>query len=245
VDSLEVGPQRLPGALGTVKQIIRYNVVMMPKLIIGNKNYSSWSLRSWLLLREAGIEFEEHRIALDVATTAAEMAKYCPGRTVPVLQLDELAVWDTLAIAETVAERWPNTLLWPADSDARAFARSICAEMHSGFAELRNRMPMNCRAMGRKVALADELTDEIDRIIAIWSACHRQYNGDNGWLFGDFSVADAMFAPVVLRFRTYGINLPESAEYYPKRLLESDAMQEWLAAAETETEVIEREEIGK
>ena len=245
MDSLEVGPQRLPGPLGTVKRIIRYDVPMAPKLIIGNKNYSSWSLRSWLLLREAGIEFEEHRIALDVATTAAELAQHCPGLTVPVLQLDGLVVWDTLAIAETVAERWPDAHLWPADGDARAYARSICAEMHSSFAELRNRMPMNCRAMGRKVALADELTDEIDRIIAIWSACHKRYNGDNGWLFGDFSVADAMFAPVVLRFRTYGVNLPESAGHYPKRLLESDAMQEWLAAAETETEVIEREELGK
>lgn len=217
----------------------------MPKLIIGNKNYSSWSLRSWFLLREAGIEFEEHRIALDVATTAAEIAAHCPGRTVPVLQLGDIAVWDTLAIAETVAERWPDTHLWPTDSNSRAHARSICAEMHSGFAELRSRMPMNCRAMGRKVALVDELTEEIDRIIAIWSTCNRQYKGDNGWLFGDFSVADAMFAPVVLRFRTYGINLPESAGHYPKRLLQSDAMQEWLAAAETETEVIEREEIGK
>lgn len=218
---------------------------MLPKLIIGNKNYSSWSLRSWLLLREAGIEFDEHKIALDVATTAAEMAKHCPGRTVPVLQLGELAVWDTLAIAETVAERWPDAHLWPADSDTRAFARSISAEMHSSFAELRKCMPMNCRAMGRKVALPDKLTNEIDRIIAIWSACHKQYNGDNGWLFGDFSVADAMFAPVVLRFRTYGVNLPESALHYPRRLLESDAMQEWLAAAETETAVIECEEIGR
>ncbi len=218
---------------------------MQPRLIIGNKNYSSWSLRSWLLLREAGIDFEELKIALDVDTTAAEMAQHCPGRTVPVLQLGDLSVWDTMAIAETVAERWPDAQLWPADSDVRAYARSICAEMHSGFAELRNRMPMNCRAMGRKVALPDQLTHEIDRIIAIWSACYKQFNGDNGWLFGDFSVADAMFAPVVLRFRTYGINLPESALHYPMRLLESAAMQEWLAAAETETEVIEREEIGR
>lgn len=218
---------------------------MLPKLIIGNKNYSSWSLRSWLLLREAGIEFEEHKIALDVETTAAEMAQHCPGRTVPVLQLNETVIWDTQAIAETVAERWPDAQLWPSDADARAYARSICAEMHSGFAELRNRMPMNCRAMGRKVALVDELTDQIDRIIAIWSACHKQYSGDNGWLFGDFSIADAMFAPVVLRFRTYGINLPQSALHYPQRLLESDAMQEWLAAAETEIEVIDREEVGK
>jgi glutathione S-transferase len=117
--------------------------------------------------------------------------------------------------------------------------------MHSGFAVLRDRMPMNCRAMGRKVALPDELTVEIDRLIAIWSDCHRQFSGDNGWLFGSFSVADAMFAPVVLRFRTYGVNLPDSATHYPQRLLQSEAMQEWLAAAETETEVIEREEKGR
>ena len=220
---------------------------MTPKLIIGNKNYSSWSLRAWLLLREAGIEFEEHRIALDIESTAAEIASFNPGGTVPVLQLGDATVWDTMAIAETVAERWPDTALWPTDADARAYARSISAEMHSGFPLLRKCMPMNCRAMGRKVSLPDELTNEIDRIIAIWSACHKRYGGDNneGWLFGDFSVADATFAPVVLRFRTYGINLPESAGFYPHRLLESEAMQEWLAAAETETEVIEREELGR
>ena len=218
---------------------------MRPTLIIGNKNYSSWSLRPWLLLSEAGIDFEEIRVPLDTPEFAATIAKYSPAKRVPVLVLDGHSIWDSLAIAETVAERWPEKNLWPKDADARAHARSISAEMHSGFPFMRDTMPMNCRAMGRKVALADELTREIDRIIAIWSACHRQYKGDNGWLFGDFGVADAMFAPVVLRFRTYGINLPESAGYYPQRLLESDAMQEWLAAAETETEVIEREEIGK
>ena len=218
---------------------------MMPKLIIGNKNYSSWSLRGWLLLREAGIDFDEYRITLDVDSTASEIATFNRGGTVPVLQLGDLTVWDTLAIAETAAERWPDKQLWPADADARAYARSICAEMHAGFAVLRDCMPMNCRAMGRNVVLTDELTDDIDRVIAIWSACHRQYSGDNGWLFGRFSVADAMFAPVVLRFRTYGVNLPESAAFYPRRLLQSEATQEWLAAAETETEVIDREEKGR
>lgn len=198
-------------------------------------------------MREAGIEFDEHRIALDVESTAAEIANFNAAGTVPVLQLGDVTVCDTMAIAETVAERWPDAGLWPADADARAHARSICAEMHAGFAVLRNCMPMNCRAMGRKVPLPDELTDEIDRIIAIWSACHRRYAGDNddGWLFDKFSIADAMFAPVVLRFRTYGVNLPESAGFYPHRLLESEAMQEWLAAAEMETEVIEREEKGR
>ena len=218
---------------------------MKPKLIIGNKNYSSWSLRSWILLRESGIDFDEHKISLELDTTKSEIAKFNPGGTVPVLQIGDLTIWDTLAISETVAERWPDKQLWPADSDARAYARSICAEMHSGFPVLRDCMPMNCRAMGRNVSLPDELTDEIDRVIAIWSACHHQYSGDNGWLFDNFGVADAMFAPVALRFRTYGINLPESATFYPRRLLQSEAMQEWLAAAETETEVIEDEEKGR
>jgi len=218
---------------------------MKPKLIIGNKNYSSWSLRAWLLLHEAGIEFEEHRIVLDTPTTAAEIAAVNAAGKVPVLQLGELTVWDTLAIAETVNERWPEKNLWPADADTRAFARSICAEMHSGFPVLRECMPMNCRAMGRIVSLPDTLTDEIDRVIAIWSECHRRFSGNGGWLFGSFSIADAMFAPVVLRFRTYGINLPESAGFYPHRVLESEAMQQWLAAAECETEVIDEEEKGR
>ena len=218
---------------------------MKTKLIIGNKNYSSWSLRSWLLLKEAEIPFEEHRIALDTPTATNDIKCFSAAGCVPVLQLDGVTVWDTLAIAETVAERWPEKNLWPTDPAARAHARAICAEMHSGFPNLRSCMPMNCRAMGRKVPLPDELGDDIDRIIAIWAECHRKYGDLGGWLFGDFSVADAMFAPVVLRFRTYGINLPESAGFYPHRLLESEAMQEWLLAAESETEVIDREETGQ
>jgi glutathione S-transferase len=218
---------------------------MKPQLYIGNKNYSSWSLRAWLLLREADIDFDEHRILLDVESTAAELAAVGPSATVPVLRLGDTTVWDSMAIAETVAERWPEKKLWPEDADTRAFARSICAEMHSSFHILRQCMPMNCRAMGRKVALPDVLTDDIDRVIAIWSECHKDFSGDSGWLFGHFTVADAMFAPVVLRFRTYGINLPESAGFYPQRVLESEAMQDWLAAAECEVEVIERDEMGR
>jgi glutathione S-transferase len=218
---------------------------MKIKLIIGNKNYSSWSLRSWLLLREAGIPFEEHRIALDTPKTKREIATFSPAGRVPILKLDDLIVWDTLAIAETVAEQWPEKGLWPADRVVRAHARAISAEMHSGFSVLRSCMPMNCRAMGRKVPLPDELGADIDRVIAIWSECHKGYGDQGGWLFGKFSVADAMFAPVVLRFRTYGINLPESAGYYPQRLLESEALQEWLLAAESETEVIDGDETGQ
>lgn len=218
---------------------------MKPQLYIGNKNYSTWSLRSWFLMREAGIDFDEHRILLDVKTTAGEIAGVSPGGTLPVLELGDTTVWDSMAIAETVAERWPDKKLWPEDPDVRAFARSICAEMHSGFAVLREHMPMNCRAMGREVPLPDALTDQIDRVIEIWSECHNKYSGDSGWLFGSFTVADSMFAPVVLRFRTYGIKVPESAGYYPHRVLESEAMQDWLAAAECEVEVIDREEKGR
>ena len=216
---------------------------MQTVLYIGNKNYSSWSLRAWLILRESHIDFEERRILLDVETTAAELAALGAAMRVPVLEIGDERIWDSLAIAEVVAERWPEKQLWPADPATRAHARSISAEMHAGFEALRSQMPMNCRAMGRKVMLSDELTADIDRVVEIWSDCFHRYNGD--WLFGSFSIADAMYAPVVLRLRTYGINLPESASHYPRRLLKSPAMQEWLAAAECEAEVIEQDEVGQ
>lgn len=218
---------------------------MTTKLIIGNKNYSSWSLRAWLVLAETGIAFDEQRIPMDTPTFKEDIRRLTPAARVPVLILDGQSIWDSLAIAETVAERWPDKGLWPDDPAARAHARSISAEMHSGFFTLRESMPMNCRAMGRKVPLPDALIADIDRVFDIWSDCHKRYSGDGGWLFGRFSIADAMFAPVVLRLRTYGINLPDAARAYPTRLLESDAVQHWLAAAESETEVIDSEEVGQ
>ena len=139
---------------------------MKPRLIIGNKNYSSWSLRPWLLMKEAGIDFDEHRIALDTPTTKQEIAAVTDAGRVPVLQIGDLTVWDSLAICETVAERWPDKRLWPEDPDERAHARAISAEMHAGFQVLRDCMPMNCRAMGRKVLIPDELGKDIDRVIA-------------------------------------------------------------------------------
>ena len=218
---------------------------MRPKLIIGNKNYSSWSLRAWFLLAESGIDFEEIRLSLDTPSFAGDIAQFTPAARVPVLVIGEHAVWDTLAIAETVAERWPDKGLWPTDADTRAYARSVCAEMHSGFMALRDAMPMNCRAMGRKVPLVAGLTADIDRTFEIWADCQRRFSTEDGWLFGRFGVADAMFAPVVLRFRTYGINLPQSASAYPQCLLKSEVLQNWLAAAESETEVIEQDEAGQ
>ena len=217
---------------------------MNATLVIGNKNYSSWSLRAWLLLAESGIEFDEHRIPMDTPEFKSEIRTFSSAARVPVLMLDGDAVWDTQAIAETVAERWPEAKLWPDDPVARAHARSVSAEMHAGFAELRDAMPMNCRAMGRKVPITDALRADIDRVLEIWAECQSRYDGD-GWLFGRFSVADAMYAPVVLRLRTYGVDLPDAASRYPARLLESKALQDWLLAAESETEVLETEEKGQ
>lgn len=218
---------------------------MALKLIIGNKNYSSWSLRAWLLLSEAGIPFDEERVPLDTSATHKKIRRYSPAGRVPILIVDKAAVWDSLAIAETLAERFPQANLWPDDPMHRAHARSISAEMHSGFMALRDAMPMNCRAMGRKVSLPDAVTDDIDRIFEIWTDCRNRYGDSGGWLFNRFSVADAMFAPVVLRFRTYGINLPDKACHYPARLLQSEAMQNWLLACESETEVIAIDEKGQ
>jgi glutathione S-transferase len=215
------------------------------KLVIGNRNYSSWSLRAWLLLTETGFEFEEIRIPLDTESSGAELLKYSPAGRVPVLLLGDEVIWDTMAIAETINERWPEKSIWPEDPAARAHARAVSAEMHAGFEALREAMPMNCRAMGRKVTLTDAVTADIDRIFDIWTDCHQRYKDDGNWMFGGFSVADAMYAPVVLRLRTYGINLPESASTYPRRLLESPAIQDWLAESESETEVIKREERGQ
>ena len=218
---------------------------MRPTLYIGNKNYSSWSLRSWFLLSEAGIDFEEVRLPLDCAEFNERIRTLSPARQVPVLLIDGRAIWDTLAIAETVAERWPELQLWPAEPAARAHARSISAEMHAGFAALRQAMPMNCRAMGRRVTLTDAVAADVERIHDIWADCNSNYGDPDGWLFGRFSVADAMYAPIVFRFRSYGVIVPESARRFPDRVLQSKAIQNWLRAAESETEVLEREETGQ
>lgn len=219
---------------------------MKPVLYIGNKNYSSWSLRAWFLLSEAGIDFEEVRLPLDTPEFQKQIRDVSPAGRVPVLHLEGRPVWDTLAIAETVAERWPDRGLWPSDAAARAHARSVSAEMHSGFSALRQAMPMNCRAMGRRVTMSDAVAADVDRIRAIWADCAERY-GENGpaWLFGRFSIADAMYAPIVFRFRTYGVNVTESASAYSERVLKSKAIQNWLRAAESETEVLEHDEAGQ
>lgn len=207
-------------------------------LVIGNKNYSSWSLRSWLLMQQSGIEFQEVRVPLYLGAYKDELRKYSPSGKVPVLLDGSLAVWDSLAIAEYLAEKHPDRGLWPADPARRAVARSISAEMHSGFSALRSHMSMNCRGhfpgRGRTV----EVAADIDRIQRIWTDCRAHSAGGGPFLFGGFGVADAMYAPVVLRFKTYVVQLSAPAQQYADAILALAPLQQWVDAAKAETEVI-------
>jgi len=216
----------------------------MPILVIGNKNYSSWSLRPWLCLRKAGVEFTEQCLALDTARFEEEIATYSPTRRVPVLWDGSRCVWDSLAIAEYINERWANNTLWPLALPERAWARSVSAEMHAGFACLRESMPMNCRARDRRVTEHKTLQIDIDRVLDIWHECRQQLRGSGDWLFGPFSIADAMFAPMALRFNTYGVELPESARHYVETTLSDPDIGDWIAAAAAESDVIEQAEVG-
>lgn len=206
-------------------------------LVIGNKNYSSWSLRAWLALKQAEIEFTEIRIPLDTPTTYQQIRRYSPAGRVPVLLHHDLTVWDSLAICEYVAESFaPN--LWPEDTVARAVARSVSAQMHSGFVKLREHLPMDCRARQGVVGVNLAVQTDIEQITAIWHECRKEFGVGGGFLFGQFSIADAMFAPVVSRFITYGVELDSVAQAYALAIWELPAMQEWLAAASLETETI-------
>ena len=213
-------------------------------LVIGNKNYSSWSLRAWLLMKHVGVAFDEVVIALDTATTHDEIDRYGPSGRVPVLLHGELRVWDSLAICEYVAELTGKG--WPQAREARAVARSVCAEMHSGFTNLRTLWPMNARARNRRTAAMPGLEADIERIDEIWNDCRRRFAGGGGgpWLFGEYTVADAMYAPVVVRFKTYGARISESARWYMASVLEDGALQEWLQAAKQEPWTIAADEVG-
>jgi len=215
---------------------------MRPTLVIGNKNYSSWSLRPWLAARHAGIEFDEIRVSLFTPEGTAQIRQYSPSLKVPVWREGELVVWESLAICEYLAERVPS--LWPADSAARAVARSVGAEMHAGFAALRHGMPMNARARGRRVAVTPAIAADIDRIAAIWTDCRARFGAGGPWLFGAFSIADAMFGPVVLRFVPYGVSRPGAVDDYVATWMADLHLRAWIAAAEQESEVLEDEEVG-
>ena len=214
-------------------------------LVIGNYNYSSWSLRPWALLRHLGLEFSERRLTLDTPGFAAAVAQYSAAGRVPVLLDGELAIWDSLAIIEYASEL-AGGRGWPAERSARAVARAVAAEMHSGFAALRNEYPMNIRARGRRVPLTEPLRQSIARIDARWTDCRRRHGAAGPWLFGTYSAADAMFLPVAFRFQTYGSDgLGPEARAYAAAAVADPVIAPWVRAAEAETEVIEYSEIGR
>lgn len=212
-------------------------------LIIGNKNYSSWSLRAWLFMKHVGAEFDEVVVPLDSPDTHEELARYGPSGRVPVLRHGDLTVWDSLAICEYVAELGGKG--WPQSREARAAARSVSAEMHSGFTTLRTLWPMNARARNRRTAMTQGLEADIERIDEIWNECRRRFGRGGPWLFGaEYTIADAVYAPVVLRFNTYGARISETARWYMASVLEDAALQQWIAAAKQEQWIITADEVG-
>jgi glutathione S-transferase len=210
-------------------------------LVIGNKNYSSWSLRPWIAMKVAGIAFTEHRIPLYGPESKKAILVYSPAGKVPCLVDEDLRIWDSLAICEYLAEKHPG--LWPQDPAARAVARSISAEMHSGFPNLRTHMSMNIRKRYPDKGRTPESMADVARIIAMWSDCRARYGKEGPYLFGKFSIADAMYAPVVLRFRTYAVELPPDCRAYADAILALPATQDWIAAAEAETESLPQFEL--
>ncbi len=214
-------------------------------LVVGNRNYSSWSLRAWLFLAHAGLPFETLRLPLDTEEFRRRIGDYSPSRRVPVLLDGGRRIWDSLAICEYVAERAPRVRAWPQDEAARALARSVSCEMHAGFAALRAELPLNCRPRGRRVEPGPEAWRDIERVTEIWTEARTGYGANGPWLFGEFGIADAMYAPVALRFLTYGIPLAEEAAAWVDTVATDPAMQDWLAEAAAEPETIEREERGR
>ena len=212
-------------------------------IVIGNKNYSSWSLRGWLLVKRTGAPFDEVRVVLDTPTTRAELLRHSPSGRVPVLHDGDVTVWDSLAICEYLAERFPAAGLWPEETAARARARAVSAEMHAGFAALRDAMPMNCRARLPGKGRAPGVQDDIDRITALWRDCHERFGAGGDMLFGDYGAADAMYAPVAARFMTYEVDLDPTSRAYVDAVWSLPAIEEWVAAARAETERIEHEEL--
>lgn len=208
-------------------------------LVIGNKNYSSWSLRAWLMLKATGAAFREVVVPLDQPDTRQQILEYTPSARVPVLIHKGVSIWDSLAIGECLAETFPQAKLWPKDKAARARARSVSAEMHSSFADLRREAPMNIRGHFPNRKLDVQATADIRRLVTLWRDCRAEFgekhNPDEGYLFGHFTIADAMFTPIATRLRTYEVALDNATASYVNRVLSSPAMKEWAAAALKET----------
>lgn len=204
-------------------------------LAIGNKNHSSWSLRPWLALKAAGVAFDEYPVALRQPDSKARILAFSPSGKVPALKHGDLLLWDSLSICEYVAETYPQTGLWPVDAAARAVARSVAAEMHSGFMGLRRDLSMDIQRRLPLPDLAEDTRADIARVLAVWNECRATYGQGGAFLFGRFSVADCMYAPVVTRFRTYGYGLDAVCLAYSDAVFAHPAMVEWCKAAEAET----------
>jgi glutathione S-transferase len=216
----------------------------MMQLVIANKNYSSWSMRPWVLMKHFDLPFQETLVLLAQPDTADIIRRYSPSGRVPCLIDGPVTVWDSLAICETLAERFPEKALWPVDPVARARARSISAEMHAGFGALRSNMPMNVRARtsaDRVKHLDAETHADIVRIDAIWSEALAHSGGP--FLYGDFSIADAMYAAVVMRFQTYGPALSSASAAYAERIIALPAVQSWIADAQKEPAIARYDEV--
>ena len=211
-------------------------------IVLGNKNYSSWSMRGWLILKHLGVPFDEEVIQLDQPDTREQILRYSPSAKVPVVFHGDLVIWESLAIGEYLAEQFPDAGLWPSETAARAYARAIAAEMHAGFTAMRQNMPMNLRASLPGKGMAPGVQDDINRITAIWRTCRERFANDGPYLFGSFTVADAMYTPVTSRFNTYGVDLDETSKAYCQSISEHSAYQEWLAAAKNEPWIMPREE---
>ncbi len=212
------------------------------QLYIANQNYSTWSLRAWLIFDHYNLAADVIKLKLFTPEFYDTLASVTPTAKVPTLVDGDVAVWDSLAILEYVNDAYLNGAAWPTSVAERALARAISAEMHSGFFNIRNELPMNCRAK-RKLVLSEGAQKDIARIDAIWSEQMEQY--PEGWLFGEWSIADAMFAPVALREETYGIQLSERAQQYQQRVLNSPSIKKWLAEASLEKDIVEEDEAGE
>ena len=217
-------------------------------LVIGNKNYSSWSLRGWLMAKLADIDFEEIVVPLDLPETQSSIRKHSPSGRVPVLLHRGLAIWESLAIAEYLNDIKPEAGLWPASIASRAHARAISSEMHAGFLELRTHMPMNIRASYPGKGMTPGVRADIERITGLWRDCRKRFAGafdkDDGFLFGTFGAADAMFAPVVTRFRTYGVKVDKDTDAYCTAVMSHPAMKDWIDAAKHEPWLISAYELA-
>ncbi|WNG23707.1 glutathione S-transferase family protein [Cystobacter fuscus] len=203
-------------------------------LVVGSKNYSSWSLRPYLALAHTGQPFREVVIPLDQPDTASHIAKYSPSGRVPALQHGELVLWDSLAICEYLAEQFPEARLWPQAREARAVARAVTAEMHSGFAMLRTHMPMDVSARKPGQGRAPGVADDIARITSLWKDCRARFGQGGPFLFGAFSIADAFYAPVVMRFVTYDVELDAVGAAYRDAVLALPTLKAWTEAARHE-----------